>query len=328
MTRIAAVVTSALLTAVASSAAAQSAGDAKDFPNRPMRIVVGFAPGGTTDILSRLLGAHLPQSWGQQVVVDNRTGASGVIATEIVAKSQPDGYTLYVTPSGTHTSNLSLYRKLPYDTVKDLAPVSQFAWVSNLIVTHPSSPIRTLDDIVKMAKAKPDQVTYATSSAGTIAHLSAELLNILTGIRTVHVPYKGGAPALAAIASNEVNIMFAALPSATPFVQAKRLRPIAQTSPKRWPTLPDVPTVAEAGLPGLQVMEWYGALAPARTPTAVIEKINAEINRIVRKPDVQARFAELGIEAVTISPEEFGKQVVTDIATWAKVVKQAGIRLD
>jgi len=327
MTRIAAATASALLIAAAPAALAQSV-DAKDFPNRPMRILVGFAPGGTTDILSRILGAHLPQSWGQQVVVDNRTGASGVIATEIVAKSQPDGYTLYVTPSGTHTANLNLYRKLPYDTVKDLAAVSQFAWVSNLIVTHPSSPIKTVEDIVKTAKAKPGQVTYASSSAGTIAHLSAELLNILAGIQMVHVPYKGGAPALAAIASNEVTIMFAALPSATPFVQAKRLRPIAQTSPKRWPTLPDVPTVAEAGYPGIQVREWYGAFAAARTPKAVIEKINAEIQQVIRKPDVAARFSELGIEPVFATPEEFHKQVVADIATWAKVIKQAGIRLD
>ncbi len=314
------------LLAVALVAPAQSQGGAQDYPQRPIRLVVGYAPGGSTDIFSRILGSHMTQNWGQQVVVDNRSGASAQIATDIVAKAPPDGYTLLVTPSGTHTANVSLFKKLPYDTVKDFAPVTLFGWVTNMIVTHPSTPVSTLQELIQLAKSKPGELTYATSSAGSVGHLSAELLNSLAGIKIVHVPYKGGGPALTAIASNEISIMFAALPSASPFIQAKRIKPIAVTSPKRSPVLPDVPTVAESGLPGLAVREWYGVLAPAKTPVAVIDKLNAEIVRIIRKPEVEARFAELGTDVVGNTPREFAKQIDSDIRMWAKVIKEAGIQ--
>lgn len=309
-------------------AAAQNAGAAKDYPARPIRIVIGYAPGGTSDIMSRILATYMYNDWGQQVVVDNRPGASAQIATDIVAKAAPDGYTLFLTPSGTHTANPSLYKKLPYDTVKDLAPVTQFAWVSNMIVTHPSSPINSLQDLIRMAKATPGQLTYASVGAGSVSHLSAEMLKNLTGTNIVHVPYKGGGPALTAIASNEVTIMFAALPSATPFVLSKRIKPLVVTSPKRAAALPDVPTVAEAGVAGLQVMEWYGVLAPAATPPAIIAKLQQEIVKIIRKPEVLARFSELGADPVGNTPAEFAKQIESDITMWAKVVKDAGIRAD
>ena len=310
------------------SALAQNLDSAKDYPGRPIRVVIGYAPGGTSDIMSRILATHLYSAWGQQVVVDNRPGASAQIATDIVAKAAPDGYTLFLTPSGTHTANPSLYKKLPYDTVKDFAPVTQFAWVSNMIVTHPSSPINSLQDLIRMAKATPGQLTYASVGAGSVSHLSAEMLKNLTGTNIVHVPYKGGGPALTAIASNEVTIMFAALPSATPFVLSKRIKPLVVTSPKRASALPDVPTVAEAGVAGLQVMEWYGVLAPATTPPSIVNKLRDEIVKIIRKPDVAARFVELGADPVGNTPAEFAKQIESDIVMWAKVVKESGIRSD
>src|SRR5688572_15515351 len=309
-------------------AAAQEQKGATDYPSRPIRIIIGYAPGGTSDIMSRILGVHLTQAWGQQVVVDNRPGASAQIATDLVAKAAPDGYTLFLTPSGTHTSNVSLYKKLRYDTVKDFAPITLFAWVSNMIVTHPTTPINTLQDLIKMAKEKPGQLTYASVGAGSVSHLSAELLKNITGINMVHVPYKGGGPALTAIASNETTIMFAAVPSATPFVQSKRIKPLVVTSPKRVPTLPDVPTASEAGAPGLEVMEWYGVLAPAGTPRPIINKLRDEIVKIIRKPEVTSRFGELGADPVGSTPAEFAKQIESDIRMWAKVIKSAGLRAD
>lgn len=303
---------------------------AAEFPSHPIRIAVGYAPGGTTDILSRILGAHLTQSLGQQVIVDNRPGAAAQIASNIVAKATPDGHTLLMTPSGSHTVNPSLYKskKLPYDTLKDFAPITLVAWVTNLIVTHPASPINTLQDLITAAKAKPGQLTYASSGNGTVAHLSAEMLKVLAGIAMVHVPYKGGGPALAAIATNETSVMFAALPSATPFLHSKRIKPLAVTSPQRVSVLPDVPTVAEAGVPGIGVMEWYGVFAPAGTPRAIIEKLNAEIVRVVKKPEVQARFIELGADPVGNSPREFAKQVESDVAMWTRIVESSGARAD
>jgi tripartite-type tricarboxylate transporter receptor subunit TctC len=314
--------------ALSSAAFGQKPDPVRDYPSRPIRIVVGFAPGGTTDITARLLAAHLTQAWGVQVVVDNRTGASGQIGSEIVARATPDGHTLMVVSSGVHTSNLSLYRKLSYDTVKDFAPVTLFAWVSNMIVTHPSSPLNSLQDLIRTARAAPGKLTYASASIGTVGHLSAELLKVLAKIDMVHVPFKGGGPALTAIAGNEVTIMFAALPSAAPFVQAKRIKPLVVTSPRRAPSLPDVPTVAEAGVPGLGVMEWYGMFAPAGTPAPIIDKLQKEVVTIIRKPELASRFGDLGADFAVTTPAEFGKQVASDIKMWAAVIKEAGIRAD
>jgi tripartite-type tricarboxylate transporter receptor subunit TctC len=301
---------------------------AQDFPTKPIRIAVGYAPGGTTDILSRIIAAHMANAWGQQVVIDNRPGASAQIATDIVAKAAPDGYTILMTPSGTHTANPSLYRKLPYDTVKDFDAITLFAWVSNMIVTHPSTPINSLQDLIRTARAQPGKLTYASVGSGSVSHLSAEMLKNLTGINMVHVPYKGGGPALSAIAGNEVTIMFAALPSGTPFVLSKRIKPLVVTSPKRSAALPDVPTVAEAGVAGLEVMEWYGALAPKGTPPAIIQKMREEIVKIIRKPEVLARFTELGADPVGNTPAEFQKQIESDVAMWGKVVRESKIQAD
>jgi tripartite-type tricarboxylate transporter receptor subunit TctC len=298
------------------------------YPTRPVRIVTPYAPGGTTDILSRLIAQQLTQGLGQQVIVDNRPGGAAQIGSDIVAKAAPDGYTLMVTPSGSHTSNPSLYKKLPYDTIRDFAPITLIAWVTNLIVTHPSSSINSLQDLIKAAKAKPGSLTYASSGNGTVAHLSAELLKSVAGIDLVHVPYKGGGPALAAIAANETTVMFAALPSATGFLQGKRIKPLAVTSPKRVAALPEVPTVAEAGVPGIAVMEWYGAFAPGGTPRAIVDRLNAEMVKVIQKPDIRARFSDLGADAIGNSVREFDKQIRDDIAMWKKVVEFSGARAE
>jgi len=312
----------------ASAGSAWAQPSAGDFPSRPIRIVTGYSPGGTTDILSRVLGVHLLQSMGQQVIVDNRPGAAAQTGSLIVARANPDGYTLLMTPSGSHTVNASLYSKLPYDTVKDFAPVAMVAWVTNVVVAASVSPVNSLQELIALAKAKPGQLTYASAGNGTLTHLSGEMLKSLTGINLMHVPYKGGGQALVAIAANETSIMFGSLPSATPFLQSKRIKALAVTSPKRASAFPDVPTVAEAGLPGIGVMEWYGVLAPGATPRPIIEKLNAEIGRVMSKPEVQSRLGELGADWVVMSPREFGKQVEADIAMWAKVVKSSGARPD
>jgi tripartite-type tricarboxylate transporter receptor subunit TctC len=316
-----------IIAAAVASAAAQGA-DPANYPARPIRIVVPYAPGGTTDILARLLGAHMSQAWGHQVVVDNRSGGGAIIGSEILTKATPDGYTLFITPSGSHTANPSLYRKLPYDTMRDFAPISLIAWVTNMIVTHPSSSINSLQDLIAMAKAQPGKLTYASSGNGTVAHLSAEMLKSIARIDIVHVPYKGGGPALAAIAANETTVMFAALPSAAPFVQAKRIKPLAVTSPQRAGALPDVPTVKEAGVPGIAVREWYGIFAPGATPPAIVAKVHEQVARIIRIPEVERRMNELGAEPVGSSPKALGDQVVSDVKMWAPIVKSAGARAD
>lgn len=320
--------TSIALAAAAPAALAQGQDAAASYPNRPVRVVVPYAPGGTTDILARLFAGHLSQAWNQQFVVDNRAGAGATIGSEITAKASPDGYTLFVTPSGSHTANPSLYRKLNYDTQRDFASISLIAWVTNMIVTHPASPINSLQDLINMARAQPGRLTYASSGNGTVAHLSAEMLKAIAKIDIVHVPYKGGGPALAAIASNETTVMFAALPSATPFVLAKRIKPLAVTSPARAAALPDVPTVREAGVPGIAVREWYGIFAPGGTPPDVIAKLNREIQRIIRIPEIDKRMNELGAEPVGSDPKALTDQVAADIRMWAPIVKAAGARAD
>ena len=297
------------------------------YPSRPVRIIAPYAPGGTTDILSRIVAEQLSLATGQQVLVDNRACGGGTIGSDMVARAVPDGHTLMITPSGSHTANPSLYAKLPYDTVRDFAAVSLIASVANLIVTHPSSPINSLQDLIAAART-PGKVSYASAGSGTVGHLSAEMLRSIAKIDMVHVPYKGGGPALAAIVSNETTVMFAALPSATPFVRSGRIKPLAVTSPKRVSALPSVPTVAEAGVPGIAVIEWYGLFAPGRTPTGIVDKLSREVARIVRIPEVASRMNELGAEPVGSDPKTLHDQVVSDIRMWTPIVKDAGVRAD
>jgi tripartite-type tricarboxylate transporter receptor subunit TctC len=306
-------------------------GSAGRFPDRPIRLVVGFPPGGATDTLARILSQHMPESIGQSVVVDNRGGATGTIAAAIVAKAPPDGYTIMMVPSGPYTISASVYSNLPYDAVRDFTGVSLLAWVTNVIVVPQASPVKTLQDLIRMAKEKPGQLTFSSSGSGSLHHLSGEVLKRLTGTNMIHVPFKGAGPAMAALAGSEVTFGFTSMPSAVPLINGKRLRALAVTSLKRMPALPDTPTMTEAGVPpppGLDIREWYGVIAPAATPAPIVNKLNAEMVKVFKRPDVQTRLTEMGAEYVGSSPQELSKQLANDVRTWAKWVKDAGVRVE
>jgi tripartite-type tricarboxylate transporter receptor subunit TctC len=314
----------------AAHAQAQSSA-APNFPERPIRLVVGFPPGGATDILARILSQHMPESIGQPVVVDNRGGASGTIAAAMVAKGPPDGYTIMMVPSGPFTISVSTYKNLPYDAVRDFQGVSLLAWVTNAIIVPQASPVKTLQDLIRTAKEKSGQVTFSSSGAGSLHHLAGEVMKRMTGTDMIHVPFKGGGPALAALAGNEVTFGFASIPSAMPLISAKRVRPIAVTSTKRMPALPDIPTMTEAGLPpppGLDIREWYGVIVPAAVPAPIVNKLNAEMVKAFKRPDVQTRLTQMGAEFVGSSPQELSRQLANDVRTWAKWVQDAGVRVE
>lgn len=298
-------------------------------PTKPVRFIVGFPPGGATDILARILSQHMSASWGQSVVVDNRGGAGGTLAADMVSKATPDGYTLMMVPSGPFTISASTYDNLPYDTATGFAAISLLAWVTNAFVVPQNSPINTLQDLLRMAREKPGQLTNSSSGNGSLHHLAGEVFKQLTGTKMVHVPFKGGGPALVAISAGEVTFGMASIPSAMPLIQAKRLRPIVVTALKRSAALPDVPTIAEAGVPlpkGLEMREWYGMVAPLKTPPDIINKLNAEMIKIFRRADVQARLTEMGAEPAGSTPKELAVQIASDVKTWAKVVKEANVK--
>jgi tripartite-type tricarboxylate transporter receptor subunit TctC len=310
---------------------AHAQGAVANYPERPIRLVVGFPPGGATDILARILSQHMPDSIGQPVVVDNRGGATGTVAAAIVAKAPPDGYTIMMVPSGPFTISASTYARLPYNAVRDFAGVSLLVWVTNVIVVPQNSPVKTLQDLVRMAREKPGQVTFSSSGAGSLHHLSGEVMKRLTGTDMIHVPFKGAGPAMAALAGGEVNFGFTSMPSAVPLIHAKRIRPLAVTSVKRMPALPDTPTMIEAGVPpppGLDIREWYGVIVPASTPAPIVNKLNAEMVKVFKRPDVQKRLTEMGAEFVGSSPQALGTQLANDVRTWAKWVKDVGVRVD
>jgi len=306
-------------------------GSVLKYPERPIRLVVGFPPGGATDILARILQQHMPESIGQPVVVDNRGGASGTIAAALVAKAAPDGYTIMMVPSGPYTISASTYATLPYDAVRDFTGVSLLVWVTNVIVVPQNSPAKTLQDLVRTAREKPGQVTFSSSGAGSLHHLSGEVMKRLTGTDMIHVPFKGAGPAMAALAGSEVTFGFTSMPSAVPLINGKRIRPLAVTSVKRMPALPETPTMTEAGVPpppGLDIREWYGVIVPAATPAPIVNKLNAEMVKVFKRPDVQKRLTDMGAEYVGSSPQELSKQLANDVRTWAKWVKDVGIRVD
>ena len=323
----------ALLAAVgiATQNAHAQGGSTANYPDRPIRLVVGFPPGGATDILARILSQYMPESIGQPVVVDNRGGATGTIAASIVAKAPPDGYTIMMVPSGPYTISASAYEKLPYDAVRDFTGVSLLVWVTNVIVVPQSSPVKNLQDLIRLAKEKRGQVTFSSSGPASLHHLSGEVLKRLTGTEMIHVPFKGAGPAMVALAGGEVTFGFTSMPSAVPLINAKRLRPLAVTSMKRMPALPDTPTMTEAGVPpppGLDIREWYGIIMPARTPAAIVSRLNAEMVKVYKRPDVQKRLTDMGAEYVGSSPQEHSKQLANDVRIWAKWVKEAGVRVE
>ena len=318
-----------LLVACIAAASAQPAGIlAQAYPAKPIRVLVGFPAGGTSDILARVVAQKLTEAWGQQVVIDNRPGAGGNIATELAAKAVADGYTLLVSPGSTLTSNPAVYSKVPFDPVKDFAPVTIIAGVPNALVVHPSLPVKNVKELIALAKSRPGQLAYASTGAGQSTHLSAELFKLMAGVNLIHVPYKGSAPALTDIVAGQVSVMFDNMPSCLPFIKSGRLRPLAVTSARRSAALPALPTVAEAGLPGFEVTVWFAVLAPAATPREIVNRLNAEIVSALKTPDMRERLAQQGAEPMGNTPEEFAAVIKRDLAKWAKVVRDAGIKLD
>jgi tripartite-type tricarboxylate transporter receptor subunit TctC len=301
---------------------------ADEYPSKPIRLVVPFAAAGTTDFLARAIAQKLGSNLGTSVVVDNRPGAGGNIGSDIVAKSEPDGYTLLLGTVGTHAINASLYKKMPYDTVKDFAPVTLVASVPNMVVVHPSVPAKSIKELIALAKAKPGSLSFGSSGSGSSIHLSGELFKSMAGVDMLHVPYKGSGPAVSDLIGGQINMMFDNMPSSLPHVKAGRLRAIAVTSGKRSPAMPDLPTVAEAGVPGYESVAWFGVLAPAGTPPALVKKLNAEIVKVLKSPDVAQRLASQGAEPVFNTPEEFSALIKTEMVKWAKVIKASGAQVD
>ncbi len=310
-----------LWSAIAGVAAAASPAN---YPLRPIRLVVPQSPGGGTDLYARLVAVPLAEHLGQPVVIDNRPGAGSLIGTDLVAKSAPDGYTL-LAMSSSFTIIPGIYKKVPFDPVRDFAPVALLSTYPHLVVVHPAVPANSIKELIALGKAKPGALNFASAGAGTPTQLGAELFNSLAGIRMVHVPYKGGGPAITALLGGEVQVYFGPIATVLPHVKAGKLRALAVTGAKRSPVLPEVPTVAEAGLPGFEQDAWNGLLAPAGTPSAIITKLNSEVSAIMKMPVLHERLAAEGAEAGTLRPEEMGALLKSEIAKWGKVIRQAGI---
>jgi len=307
-------------------ACAAPAALAQTYPAKPIRLIVGFTPSGGVDINARLLGPKITEYLGQQVIIENRPGAGTNIANEYVAKSAPDGYTLLVNTAAL-AINLSLYKKVPYEA-RDFAPISILSMSPNILVVHTSVPVKNVKEFVALAKSRPGQLNYSSSGSGTTQHLSGELFNLRTGVKMVHIPYRGTAPSLTALISGEVGLSFANIPAISAHVKAGRLRPLANLGPKRSDQLPEVPTMKEAGVPGVEVVVWYGVFAPAATPRDVVAKLADAIGRAARAPDMKQRLEDLGAEPVGNTPEEFSKLFREEITRWAEVVKVSGAKAD
>ncbi len=298
------------------------------YPVRPVRFIVPFAPGGSTDTLARTLAQRLSDALGQQVVVDNRAGGNGNIGTEIVARALPDGHTIVLGYIANLGIGPSLYAKLPFDPVKDFAPVTLLAVAPNILVAHPSVPVKNVRELVAYAKANPQKVNYASAAVASLGHLAGELLNSSAGIQMQHVPYKGSGQAVIDLLAGQVQIMFSGMSSVMPHIKANKLRPLAVTGAQRSPAVPEVPTIAEAGYPGFEASAWYGVLAPAGTPKPVVTRLNAEILRALKLPEVKERLENVGFEIVGGTPEAFGAYIKSEIAKWAKVVKASGVKAE
>jgi tripartite-type tricarboxylate transporter receptor subunit TctC len=315
----------ALLLALIAPAAVLAQGA---YPSKAIKLIVPFPAGGTTDILARSIANELTRSFGHPVVVENRAGAGGNIGADAVAKSAPDGYTLLMGTVGTHGINSGLYAKMPYDAVKDFAPITIVAAVPNMLVVHPSLPVKTVKDLIDLAKANPGKITFASSGAGTSIHLSAELFKTMAGVNMLHIPYKGSAPALTDLAGGQVNIMFDNMPSALPLVKGGRLRAIAVTTLKRSPAMPDLPTIAESGLPGYDASSWFAVLAPAGTPRDIVMKLNAAIVKSLGTPEMKEKLSSQGAEPVGNTPEQFAAHIQSELVKWAKVIKESGAKVE
>ncbi len=301
---------------------------AQTYPAKPVRIVVPFPPGSGPDVLARTVAQKLPESLSQPVIVENRAGAGGIIATEVVAKSAPDGYTLLMGTIGTHALNVALYKKLPYDAQKDFAPVSQLALLPHVVLLHPSIPAKTVKEFVAFAKTHPGQINYASAGTGSGMHLSTELLKSMAGINMVHVPYKGPAESMAAVLGGEAAVTIPAIPATLSLVKAGRVRALALTSAQRSPMLPGTPTLAEAGFPGFDFSNWSGVFAPAGTSPQIVRRLSQDLTRIVQTPEVSNSLVQQGAMVVGNTPEQFAANISADLARWTKVVKDAKLQVD
>jgi tripartite-type tricarboxylate transporter receptor subunit TctC len=313
----------ALFVLAAGAAVAQAS-----YPAKAIRYIVPFPAGGPLDIVARAIGQELTKSWGQPVIVDNRPGAGGNIGADIVAKAPPDGYTILMGAVSTHAINVTLYSKLPYDPIKDFAPVTLITSVPNVLVVHPSLPVRNVKDLIALAKARPGQLNFASGSTGSAGHLAGELFDSMAGVQMTHIPYKGAAPAVIDLIAGHVSLMFDNLSSALPNIKAARVRAIAVTTLKRSPLLPDLPTISESGLRGFDVSTWFGIFAPAGTPPDIVAKLNSEIVRMLHTGDMRERLALLGAEPIGNKPDEFAAFIKTEIPKYAKVIKASGAKAD
>jgi tripartite-type tricarboxylate transporter receptor subunit TctC len=299
--------------------------NAQAYPSKPVRFVSPYPPGGANDILARIIGQKLGENLGQQIVIENRGGATGNIGAEYVAKAPPDGYTILMGQASNLTINVSLM-KMPYDPVKDLSPVTLVATTPNLLVVHPSFPVRTVKDLVALARAKPGSINYASSGSGSAGHLAGELFKRVAHIEMVHIPYKGAASALTDVVAGQAQLYFTSPISATPFVKGGRLRMVAVTSLKRSPSLPDIPTVAESGYPDFEVVSWWGVLTPAAVPKDIIGRLHAELIKVLASPDIKAKFADQGADVASDTPEQFAAYIKSEIAKWGKLIKELGVK--
>ena len=309
------------------AALAGAAAHAQTYPAKPVRFIVPFAPGGGNDIVARLIGGKLSEAWNQQVVIDNRGGAGGNIAAEIVARSAPDGYTIFLFNSANAIAP-NLYRNVGFDPVRDFEPVILIATSPFAVVVHPSTPAQTVKDLIALAKAKPKGLTFASGGNGSSTHLAAEQFKQMAGIDMVHVPYKGGGPALVDLIAGQVTLYFASIPAALPHVKAARVRALGVSSEKRTALWPELPTIAESGVAGYESGSSYGLVAPARTPQAIVRALNTEVARILKDADARTRLAALGMDVVSGTPQDFARYMKDEIAKWARVIKASGARVD
>ncbi len=299
---------------------------ADSYPTRPIRLIVPFPPGGSNDIIARVIGQQLGDRLGKPLVIDNRGGAGGLVGTETAVHAQPDGYTLLII-SVAYSYNPSIYT-LPYDPVKAIAPIGQLGTGPNALVVHPSVAAKSVKELIALAKARPGQLNYATAGIGSFQHMSSEMFRIMSGVNIVHIPYKGGGPAMIAVIGGQAQISIGSLLQELPHIRSGKMRALGTGGAKRSPALPDVPTIAEGGVPGYEANNWWGIVAPAATPLAIVKKVNAEIAAILATPETQKWFVSEGGEAVSRTPDEFRKWILSEMAKWGKVVKEAGIKAE
>ena len=317
----------ALLAALATALIAPGA-FAQPYPGKPVRMIVGFPPGGGTDVVARVISQKLSEWYGQTVVVENRAGATGTIGADVLAKSTADGYTLMMGHANSHAIAPNLMAKLPYDPIKDFAPVSYVGYVPNVLSLHPSVPAKSMKELVTLLQNNPGKYTYASSGNGSSQHLSGEMFKLLTGTSILHVPYKGSGDAIKDLLAGTVSMNFDTMPPVLEQIKAGKLRGLGISTPKRLAQLPDVPTFAEEGLTGFEILNWYGVLAPAATPKDIVAKLAADINKAMREPDVKARLEQVGTQLRELSPDEFGAFMRAELGKYAKLVKDANIRLE